>query len=80
MKDDERQFLIDFYRRRKNTRLWPRDLINEPGFVMPHKRAWYILEKWSNKDWYNYGTTLDLGWLTEKGIEVAEGLMGKVEE
>jgi len=32
-----------------------------------NKRAYYLLEKWSNKELYEYGTTIDLGWLTEKG-------------
>jgi hypothetical protein len=41
---------------------------------MHYKRAWYLLEKWSNKGWYEYGVTLDLGWLTPLGKEVAEGL------
>ncbi|MFW5988576.1 MAG: hypothetical protein ACOCQA_03995 [bacterium] len=33
------------------------------------KRAYYLLEKWSNKGYYDYGVSIDLGWLTEKGIE-----------
>lgn len=47
----------------------PRDIINEPNFSIPHKRAWYFLEKWTDKGWYEYGVTLDLGWVTEKGME-----------
>ena len=31
------------------------------------KRAHRILEKWSKRDWYDYGVSLDLGWLTSLG-------------
>src|SRR4051812_14836404 len=44
----------------------PRDIINMPGFPIPYKRAWYYLDKWSGRGWYNYGTTADLGWLTQE--------------
>lgn len=47
----------------------PRDIINEPGFPIAPKRAWYWLEKWISKGWYDYGITLDLGWMTDKEIE-----------
>jgi hypothetical protein len=46
----------------------PRDLINEPDFPIHHKRAWYLLQKWSDKGWYDYGVALDLGWVTEEGM------------
>ncbi len=45
----------------------PRELIPEIG--INHKRAWYLLEKWAGRDWYDYGVTLDLGWITQKGWE-----------
>ncbi len=51
--------------------LTPRDLINDDGFAMHHKRAWGILEKWCRKRWYEYGVSLDLGWLTEAGLAAA---------
>lgn len=35
------------------------------------KRAHYLLRKWTKKGWYDYGVSLDLGWLTAKGEEVA---------
>lgn len=69
MKDDEKQFLIDIYNGLKN-KLSPRYIINQENFYMNHKRAWYLLEKWTNKDWYDYGVTLDLGWLTDKGVNI----------
>lgn len=31
--------------------------------IIHYKRLWYILEKWIGKDIYNYGVTLDMGWL-----------------
>jgi len=77
MKDDERWFLRECqkycpwgrsaYSPMHRT---PRDLISGPEFPMPYKRAWYLLEKWSKKGWYDYGVTLDLGWMTEKGMKV----------
>lgn len=42
----------------------PRELIN--SLPINHKRAWYLLEKWSGQDRYDYGTTLDLGWVYDK--------------
>ena len=51
---------------RPNGTKTPRDLINEPGFPIPHKQAWYYLEKWVHRGIYEYGVTLDLGWMTAK--------------
>lgn len=44
--------------------LSPRDIINKCG--INHKRAWYILGKWCDKDIYEYGTCLDNGWLLKE--------------
>jgi hypothetical protein len=41
----------------------PRDVWPEGG-----KRMWGILAKWSRRDWYDYGVTIDLGWLTPAGV------------
>lgn len=48
-----------------------RDLIDElhEAGKLHYKRAWYLLDKWSLKGWYDYGVTLDLGWLTDEGRE-----------
>ncbi len=35
------------------------------------KRARYLLEKWTRKGYYNYGVSLDMGWLTANGKRVA---------
>ena len=48
--------------------LMPRRIINEK-MEINHKRAAYLLEKFSNKGWYDYGVSLDKGWLTEEGLE-----------
>ena len=75
VKTDEAQFLIDIYEKCKDSSLSPRDVINESDFYMHPKRAWYILSKWSKKDWYGWGVTLDLGWLTANGIQKAKNLL-----
>jgi hypothetical protein len=79
MKDDERRLLLAVAGLRPSwpfqpipvdRRMWPRDII--PTIGIHCKRCWYLLKKWSRKGWYDYGVTVDLGWLTEKGKEVAE--------
>lgn len=77
MKEDEKRFLADIYQNCRNVYLkkdgnTPRDVINQPGFYMHYKRAWRILEKWCRKGQYEYGVSLDMGWLTLKGIEKAK--------
>ena len=57
----------------------PRDIINASDFYMHHKRAWYLLQKWCSKGWYDYGVTLDLGWLTDEGKEIAQLYINKGE-
>ena len=50
----------------KESGLWPRDIIQEMldvGMINSPKQAWRTLEKWNNKRLYDYGVTLDLGWL-----------------
>ncbi len=47
-----------------------RDIINLNPHRIQYKRAWYLLEKWCEKNWYEYGTTLDLGWITKEGNEI----------
>lgn len=53
----------------------PREIINHPEFPLPPKRAWYLLEKFTGRGWYDYGTSLDLGWLTEKGVAEITALL-----
>ena len=47
-----------------------RDVINKKDFSIHYKRAWYLLEKWSRKGWYDYGVSLDLGWITPEGLNI----------
>lgn len=44
----------------------PRDIIADMlarGLINSPKQAWRTLEKWRD---YNYGVTLDLGWIEEE--------------
>ncbi len=75
MKDDEKRLLkavLDSHggsynlHRGKSPRELGRDLGINP------KRVRYLCEKWAGRDIYDYGTSCDLGWLTDKGIEVLE--------
>lgn len=40
----------------------PRTIIRTISEFMNYKRCWYLLEKWANKGFYNYGVNLELGW------------------
>lgn len=43
---------------------------------MPNNRVSYVLGKWCDKGWYDYGTTLWNGWLTPEGVEDIRRLFG----
>lgn len=45
--------------------IYVRDIINNYCKI-PRKRANYILIKWCDKGWYDYGVSMDLGWITVK--------------
>lgn len=61
MKEDEKKFFITcYYFRNKGIDI--RTIINILSEFINYKRCWYLLEKWSNIGFYNYGVTLDLGW------------------
>ncbi len=50
----------------------PRDAIAEllaEGRINHPKQAWRTLEKWCRQGTYEYGVSLDLGWLTEGDSE-----------
>jgi len=34
---------------------------------MPQKRVEALCNKWADRGWYEYGTTVDMGWLTDLG-------------
>ena len=52
----------------------PRDIINILSEFINYKRCWYLLEKWNNKGFYNYGVTMDMGWFE------AEYFIGEYQE
>lgn len=70
IKDDESLFLaiMQMSVGPAPTRKTPRELINELDFPLSYKRAWYLLEKWCDRGLYEFGVTLDLGWMTEAGM------------
>lgn len=85
MKEDEQRLLIDIYNRchngyTKQEGISVKELVQEEGFYMHHKRTWSLLEKWSRKGWYEYGVSVRVGWLTPEGIERAKELIAESEE
>lgn len=66
MKDDEKLFfrICVTYRHRAISPVRIREIVNilyDAG-VMHYKRCWYLLRKWGNLGFYDYGVTEDLGW------------------
>ena len=64
MKEDEKKFFITCYKYIKQD-MSVRDIINILGEFIHYKRCWYLLEKWTDLGFYNYGVTLDLGWFED---------------
>lgn len=70
MKPDAKAFFKALQRnqdRPYQTKKPVREVIAEIG--INHKRAWYLLGKWTGR-WYDYGVSLDNGWLNEEGMAV----------
>lgn len=70
MKEDEIKFfktMVMYGRQRTNSGtlvgIWPYELINFLSEYIHHKRCWYLLQKWSRLGFYDYGVSLDHGWL-----------------
>ena len=61
MKFEEKLFFILCFKLRI-LNILPRDIVTILNDVIPHKRCLRYLEKWSEKGFYDYGVTLDLGW------------------
>lgn len=79
MKDDERRFFLAVANETRSAStpfagdgVYVRDIIGRIG--INHKRCWYLLDKWSKKGLYEWGVTIDLGWLTPEGKEFANTL------
>lgn len=69
MKPDEQNFLIHILvhqGKAYNSEPTVRRIIEFIG--INHKRAWYLLDKWAGRGWYEYGVCIDLGWLTPEGV------------
>ncbi len=71
MKPDERELLVAVADRglAEGIGEFPREIAQTLG--MNWKRANYLFEKWTRRGWYDYGTNVDLGWLTDAGRKVA---------
>jgi hypothetical protein len=72
MKPDEKQLLLELVNLG-----FPRDeLVTEVAIRLKInvKRAMYLLDKWTDKSWWEYGVTSRSGWLTKEGQEVAKRL------
>jgi len=65
MKPDERALLLTALTDRPS-------LYSAPE--MNHKRRAYILRKWTERGWWEYGVSLRTGWLTPEGTAKAEVL------
>lgn len=72
MKDDEIKFFLTVAKYGKtvsdcstywSTGIDIRVIIGLLSEFIHHKRCWYLLQKWAKLGFYNYGVTLDLGWL-----------------
>lgn len=50
----------------------PRDIGARLG--IHRKRVEYLCQKWTDRRWYEYGVSVDLGWLTEEGRVKAKQL------
>jgi hypothetical protein len=83
MKADEEEFLVkvfdlgfvpwDRVNNVSGPALVPRDVISRTG-INP-KRARYLLYKWERKGWYQYGVSVDTGWLSLEGRDAAESII-----
>lgn len=76
VKPEERAYLIALY---GSPLISPRYLETPTH----HKRVWWYLRKWSERKdpaWYMYGTTLDLGWLTDVGKAQARFELAALED
>lgn len=47
---------------------WPDEIAE--GIGMPPRRLYYLLEKWADNDWWEYGVSMRCGWFTKAAPEV----------
>lgn len=65
MNHEAEKYLWDNINKDGHGKPFPREVINEMvrnGMIKSPKQAWRTLEKWSDKGWYDWGSTMDLGW------------------
>lgn len=76
MKSDEKQFMKEVL---KNETLSTakkrsiRQIIEE--LPINKKRANYILEKWTSNGWYDWGVSIDMGWIEKDKYKEMEMLI-----
>lgn len=66
MKDDEKQHFINLWNLREDRKKFLEYTFKNSD----SKRFLYILEKWSKKDFWNYGVSLRGGWFIEENIPI----------
>lgn len=62
MKVDEIAFFFYCYCMRMLYGFPVREIIDICSEAIPRKRCLYLLKKWANLGFYEYGVSLDLGW------------------
>lgn len=73
MKPHEQDLFLAFDKaKRADPNLYGRPFFE--GYEMPIKRVCYLLEKWCDLGWYDYGVNILCGWLTPKGLAKAAEL------
>jgi hypothetical protein len=71
MKADERQ-LLERLVARGHEAMRPSAVGLSQSLNMNYKRARYIFLKWTDRNWFDYGVSWRVGWLTEEFWEMAE--------
>lgn len=64
MKEQERLFFALSFNLWHMALIPPRKVVELLDGTIHYKRCWYYLKKWADLGFYEYGTTLDLGWFT----------------
>lgn len=65
MNHEAEKYLWDNMNKDGHGKQFSRGVINEmvnTGMIKSPKQAWRTLEKWAAKGWYEWGSTMDLGW------------------
>ena len=70
MKPSEKCFFKICYLLTMNRVYTVREVIQMFDGVIPYKRMIYYLRKWTQLGFYDYGVTLDLGWIIPHKIPI----------